>query len=388
MEHNRKEKNLFKEKNVELEKMNERLEEMFHDMKTIGSIGRDITAQLDLKIILSIIYDSIKNLMNVTTFGIVLYDQETKMLDTKLFIENGLPIEMGHISVETENSLVAWCIRNKSLIHMNDSINECHKYLKGEMRPCTGELSLSTIFCPLMVGSDIVGALTVQSKQRNSYSQYHVDTLVALSAYVAIAIKNSEESYKLQKEIKERKKIQAHMTLLNDQLEKMSYIDELTGIPNRRHFTDFLNFELDRAKRMKDSISVLIIDIDNFKEFNDNYGHIAGDICITQVADKLKSSLKRKTDFVARYGGDEFVVVLPNTTEEGAYKIAIGMLNCITAAKIPHEYVSLGRVSITLGGVCLIPDQNQSIDTILNLADKALYEAKERGRNRVTFHNK
>ena len=183
-----------------------------------------------------------------------------------------------------------------------------------------------------------------------------------------------------------RARVKTHLELKQHRelLENLSTLDGLTGIPNRRYFDDFLNMEWRRAMRSKNKISLVMIDIDYFKNFNDNYGHTRGDDALKQVAKTLASSFRRSADFVARYGGEEFVVVLPETEEEAAAFVADIMRKKVAALDIEHKFSEIGdRLTISMGVASVVPELNSDPASLINAADKALYKAKERGRNQV-----
>lgn len=159
--------------------------------------------------------------------------------------------------------------------------------------------------------------------------------------------------------------------------------DGLTGILNRRYFDETLKKEFSRAKRFGNSLTLIMMDIDNFKNFNDRYGHVSGDDCLRQVATALKIIIGRAPDFVARYGGEEFAVVLPDTDLEGAVIVAERLRKAVMALGIPHDKSdAAAQVTISLGIATVFPETVKSPEGIIELADKALYRAKHNGRNR------
>jgi len=167
-------------------------------------------------------------------------------------------------------------------------------------------------------------------------------------------------------------------------IEKFSFIDTLTNIPNRRLFDQNLKKEWNRAKREKNSTSIIMIDIDHFKKYNDTHGHPQGDIALKTVADIITSSLKRSTDIAARWGGEEFSVLLPNTTIDGAMFIAEDIRKNVETASVPCSATNSNhKITVSIGAAHIQPDNNNSIKELIILADTALYKAKEMGRNRT-----
>ena len=168
------------------------------------------------------------------------------------------------------------------------------------------------------------------------------------------------------------------------EMRAFSHIDGLTGIANRRRYDECIEGEFRRARRNGKPLSLIMIDIDYFKNYNDNYGHQAGDTCLKEVANALNGGLHRPGDLLARYGGEEFVVVLPCTDAEGTYRIAENMRACVEALNLPHAASSIAdHVTISLGVASLMPHHTRELDELQISADKALYQAKRTGRNRV-----
>jgi diguanylate cyclase (GGDEF)-like protein/PAS domain S-box-containing protein len=172
---------------------------------------------------------------------------------------------------------------------------------------------------------------------------------------------------------------------LNEKLERLSYLDELTGLPNRRFFNDFCNREWRRMMRERKHIAYIMVDIDYFKEINDNYGHHAGDECITAVAKVLGRMLKRPSDLAARYGGDEFIVILPDTDAEGAMFIAEKLHKGISGLNIENACSPFGKLTVSIGAAAGMPEQGTHWKRLETAADEALYRAKQNGRNQISL---
>ena len=167
----------------------------------------------------------------------------------------------------------------------------------------------------------------------------------------------------------------------------MSIIDALTGIYNRRFLEESLERIIKSLSRSGSKLSLLILDVDYFKKYNDTYGHNMGDICLKTVANIISQSITRADDFVARYGGEEFVVVLPNVNEQGAKNIAERLLYNIREQNITHEKNDVADfVTVSIGGATSIVDHSHNGDHFFTKADEALYRSKQNGRNRYTAH--
>jgi diguanylate cyclase (GGDEF)-like protein len=180
-----------------------------------------------------------------------------------------------------------------------------------------------------------------------------------------------------------RARVHTHVELKRQKelLKVLSYQDGLTGIANRRHFDDTLIREHRRCLRTGASLSMLMIDIDFFKKYNDIYGHLTGDDCLKLVARTMLSRLNRSSDLLARYGGEEFICILPETDLEGAEKVAEDLRIAVIREQIPHESGIDGVVTISIGVVSGLPVEGVDPRKFLLLADQCLYQAKISGRN-------
>ena len=183
-----------------------------------------------------------------------------------------------------------------------------------------------------------------------------------------------------------RARVKTHITLKAqaDLLRDWVYIDGLTNVNNRRYFDERLSSEWSRAIRNNTELSLLLLDVDFFKRYNDYYGHQAGDDCLRKIAAAIKNTIKRPGDIVARYGGEEFVCLLPDTNQEGAIYLAEAIRQAVIALEIKHAgAINISQVTVSIG-VCTKPQAYQGgPDMLSRNADLQLYRAKECGRNRV-----
>jgi diguanylate cyclase (GGDEF)-like protein len=205
-----------------------------------------------------------------------------------------------------------------------------------------------------------------------------------IAAYLAYDLARSLN--KTRKTLKQQnEKLEAANIKIKEQrdlLDNLSKLDSLTGIPNRRQFDEYLEKQWQNALRSDSVLSLIMIDIDHFKGYNDNYGHGKGDECLKQVAKSLSDTIKRPNDMLARYGGDEFVCVLPLTDLEGAKNIAEEMRKNILSLAVPHFHSTVADyVTISLGTATVKPARRISTTTLLKAADQALYKAKNNSRN-------
>ncbi|MEO5360032.1 MAG: diguanylate cyclase [Nitrospirota bacterium] len=197
-----------------------------------------------------------------------------------------------------------------------------------------------------------------------------------------------DSALKLKNEMDRRKAREIELEALTRQLKEanriltnLSYIDGLTGVANRRYFDDYSEQEWKKAFRGRNFISVVLVDIDFFKQLNDTEGHPYGDECLRRIAGALSDALRRPGDFIARYGGEEFVSVLPDTTLDGAALIGETMRTNVNNLNISFAHTKTVTVSIGIAG--MIPDKSRTLQWLISEADRALYTAKKSGKNQV-----
>lgn len=185
-----------------------------------------------------------------------------------------------------------------------------------------------------------------------------------------------------------RVKNQLSQKRARDMLELMSAVDALTSIPNRRRFDEYIDQEWRRATRNKYALSLLMIDIDQFKLYNDTYGHQKGDKCLRAVATEIQQHLRRPSDMVARYGGEEFSVILPDTPSDSAFSLAERIWSGIGDLRIEHAGLdNASNLTVSIGAATTIPNEKKSLFEFIEAADQKLYRSKRSGRNRITAGN-
>jgi diguanylate cyclase (GGDEF)-like protein len=219
--------------------------------------------------------------------------------------------------------------------------------------------------------SEIYRLRNIELKQKNEIIE---------SKIMQLAVSNE----RLNNEINKSVELQAHLEQANKKLEHLSYVDELTEIPNRRIFNKVIKEQWNRCLQEAIPLSVILIDIDFFKNYNDNYGHLQGDECLWKVAKALEGSIKNSFDFIGRFGGEEFGIILPNTGYEYSILIAEQMRISVESLRIIHEYSSVSHyITISLGVTTKLPKKHMHYNELINASDKQLYKAKQEGRNRV-----
>lgn len=212
-----------------------------------------------------------------------------------------------------------------------------------------------------------------------------VELLARIRAHAKsyLAQKERDEAFKSLSRMQEQlEKMNNELARSNRELHRLSSMDGLTSLANRRQFDETLEQEWQNAIDAGTALSLIFADIDFFKRYNDHYGHQAGDECLKRVASALQNTVHRPADLVSRYGGEEFVLVLPDTTDEGALAIAEKMLRNIASLDIAHENSdACDHVTLSIGIATLHPTAGSKPEQLIEAADQMLYRAKERGRN-------
>ena len=228
---------------------------------------------------------------------------------------------------------------------------------------------------------------------RTAYFNFGAVSMFALFAFMLHRIRTSQlrkRELELELSVQERTK-QLHQALndlqaANLDLEKMACLDGLTGLSNQRHSGQILDLEWRRAQRESRSIAFIMADVDHFKSFNDQYGHLAGDDCLKAIAAVFRDVVTRPGDLVARYGGEEFMILLPSTDIQGAARVAEKVRSRVEELRLPHLHSGVSPfVTISLGVFACVPGRDQSPQYALGEADRLLYLAKRKGRNCITI---
>lgn len=374
-----KEKNL----NIELNKTvsnveAESLKKGNERIKKISAIGREIASTLDMNKLLETIYSRVNELLDAYNFGVASYDQSTGLISYNIYVKKRGFLPPMSFSVDNRETMASYAIREKTDIFINDLFEEYHSYLDSDkptflrFEDGSNDICRSIMFTPLLVEDNVVGVVSVQTNRVGAYSHNDMDTLKALSSYIAIALNNSRQA----ELIKEK----------NEELKRLAITDYLTGIYNRREFEGRIRAFWTVSARKKHHFSIILLDADHFKNINDTYGHPAGDECLKELALILRKSITRPDDCLARYGGEEFILLL-NCSGEEAMKSAQQIRREIESRVIKYGEETLS-LTVSIGVSSALSSSFKSgkgPEQLISRADEALYRSKAEGRNRVTY---
>jgi diguanylate cyclase (GGDEF)-like protein len=335
---------------------------LYKQISTISEIGQRITANLDFDATLETLFDAINALMDAPTLLIALVDEERNSLDYRLVMVRGKRQKPFSYSLD-QDTFGCWCVNHRSDILVGDIEAEHHKYVASyDELLFDGTAEKSLVFVPLIVGNKVVGVLSVQSHLTNAYDKRKVETIRAIGSYLVIAIENAR---------------------LFRQIQQLATIDSLTGLLNRRRLTEVLDETYVKTKRYGRTAGIIMVDVDHFKQVNDTYGHDIGDAVLRTLA-RVFSEKLRVCDAIGRFGGEEFVILLPETSLEGAGMLAERLRVAIAAQEIPIP--GDGHFTVTASfGVSVIRPNDPNHEAVLKRVDQALYQAKQTGRNRVAM---
>ncbi|MBI4379453.1 MAG: sensor domain-containing diguanylate cyclase [Nitrospinae bacterium] len=348
--------NLVEEKRkMELEARDRYLEQ-----QTLYKIGLMLSSSERREEALGIIIDSAINLSNAAAGSLALFEEvsgEMVMAYSKGFSSNFSKIKRWKLQT---GGMTSYILNSKTPVVIPDITKTTFKINPTVVK----EGIKSFIAIPLAAESNIVGILYVNDFKPRPFNKNQVSIVSLLAAQATFAIVN---------------------ILLFEKTEAMAITDELTKIYNHRYFVKSLNDELKRANRYQMNLSLIMIDVDYFKTYNDSHGHLMGNDILKEVARILKNGI-RDIDILARYGGEEFVIILPQTENKNAAAIAERIRMAVEDFKFyKGETQPAGKVTISLG-IAMFPDDGGTMAELIDKADKSLYQAKKEGRNKVCLY--
>lgn len=341
----------LKEVNLQLEDSNKKLTSSIAEFFTLQQISQAISSIFDMNELLQFVNDIIIGVMGVSTSNIALYSTGG----------DRLKVQVSNIFNKKERAILT---DNINTPYLKDAVDQGRTILNNTVNPdeydFTRGRNIKSLLCvPLLVKGRSHGCVLIEHSIPEAFDEDNVRLLEIITQQISIAIDNAR---------------------LYEQLQEFANTDGLTQIYNRVFFQNRLQDELEQAQQLGYEVSVILYDIDNFKRFNDSYGHLFGDIVLKTLAQLVKESI-RKDDIVARFGGEEFIILLPHTGKELACEKAEELRKKISELTIRDKDVA-ASVTVSMG-VSTFPTLAQTELTLLNSADEALYEAKNSGKNCV-----
>lgn len=345
----------LKEVNLQLEDTNKKLTSSIAEFFTLQQISQAISSIFDMNELLQFVNDIIIGVMGVSTSNIALYSPGG----------DRLKVQVSNIFNKKDRAILT---DNINTPYLKDAVDQGRTILNNTVNPddydFTRGRNIRSLLCvPLLVKGKSHGCVLIEHSIPEAFDEDNVRLLEIITQQISIAIDNAR---------------------LYEQLQELANTDGLTQVYNRVFFQNRLQDELEQAQQMGYEVSVILYDIDNFKRFNDTYGHLFGDIVLKTLAQLVKESI-RKDDIVARFGGEEFIILLPHTGKDLAYEKAEELRKKISELTIQDKDAA---VSVTVSmGVSTFPTLAQTELTLLNSADEALYAAKNSGKNCVRVAN-
>jgi diguanylate cyclase (GGDEF)-like protein/PAS domain S-box-containing protein len=322
------------------------------ELRIINHISLTVTAGLDMEHVLKTLYEQCSRLVPIDIFYVALYNEANSLINIPLFYERG-HFQIGPSrDINDRPGMLGTIIRSRKTLYINNTV-------KSETRPLQQSTSIldkptrSYIGIPLTLRERVIGVISIQNYRPDVYTEDHIRMLERIAIHAAIAIENAR---------------------LYAEVQRLAIIDELTGLYNYRGLQELGAREVERAHRFSHPLSALFFDIDDFRNFNNQYNHSTGNIILQTISRDCQSIL-RKVDVLARYGGDEFVALLPETDITSAEAIARRMADRIAADKITTTYGELG-VTISIG-VTELSDENTQLSTLIDRANNAEHQAKQ-----------
>jgi len=355
-------------------KLNNNTERLLKNMRFIYDISHEITKEQDYDMLFKLIIEKLISFLTFDALVIGLYNKDDGLIYNRMMYHKGHISKSFDVVVTNKSSLAAWCIRHNQEVYSNtnsqlslEDFEPIHINFPDLQVPYE-----SVYYIPLYNENEIIGVFSLQKYEANAFDHYELEMIRAISSYIAIAFTNAQKTDEMRK--------------LNEALVTMSRQDALSGLLNRNALNEDIELFIKRRQETLEPMTLLMCDIDYFKEYNDFYGHLEGDHIICEVASAIKEMFKSYKSSVYRYGGDEILIILHQLERKDAARLSHQLLQKIRDVKMPHALGIDNIVTLSIGVVTF--DGNRWIvgeDELLKDADHALYMAKRAGRNQVSI---
>ena len=327
-----------------------------HRLETINTFSQQINSSLETDQVLSLLNAALQKALTADSYYVGLVNDGAIRLD--LFYDDGEYFT--NVEVPIDNTLAGWVIKNQTTLFLPDmssgiQVADIHKYTIGKDRS-----SLSWIGVPMKT-VHVNGLLAVSSYKANTFTHTDLELLSNLAQHAALALDN---------------------TVHHKQVEQQSRLDSLTGTYNHRSFLHALQELIEDAQLERKVISLIMLDIDHFKRYNDSFGHQVGDLVLIKLCETIQQNIKQ-SDIVGRWGGEEFAIALPSARGDEAHQVARRIQKTMQELVLSHPKHKEIPAPTVSQGISVFPDEADEIDRFIYLADQRLYKAKERGRNQI-----
>ncbi len=332
--------------------------ESIEQLAAFHELGKTIISSLDLKEILSVVMEKISELLKPRNWSLMLVDEDTNELYFEIAVGEGSD-RIKELRLKMGEGIAGWVAKEKKPLLVPDVTKDPRFSRKVDL---ISRFTTKSIICvPLVVRNKCLGVIELINRvEEGNFEEQDLQLLTTLADYAAIAIQNA---------------------VLFKKIEEITITDDLTKLYNSRFLHNRLDHEVERARRFKQSISMIFMDLDYFKDVNDRYGHLCGSKLLLEVARLIKSTI-RSVDYACRYGGDEFVILMPQTTKDNAIVVA----NKIRTALNEHLFLQDEGINHRLTasfGVASYPEDAKNKLDLLHMADDAMYRVKSRSRDGV-----
>ena len=331
-------------------------EKHIQSLETINTFSQQINSSLETEQVLSLLNAALQKSLVADSYFVGLMD--TGMIRLDLFYDDGEYFT--DVEIPIDDTYAGWVIKNQSSLFLSDLRKKNEKEIYQRIVIGKNRSSLAWAGVPMRT-AHINGLLAVSSYKPNAFTHTDMELLANMAQHAALALDN---------------------TVHHNQVEKQSQLDSLTGTYNHRYFLIALQDLIDEVKNSKQVISLIMLDIDFFKRYNNSFGHQVGDLVLTKLCETIQQNIK-KDDFVGRWGGEEFAIALPGARGDEAHQVAMRIQKTMQDLVLNHPKHKKIPAPTVSQGISVFPDETDEIDRFIYLADRRLYKAKDRGRNQI-----
>lgn len=358
-------------------------ESAFRRLSFVSELGKKLTHSLNIKDIIDTVFTRLKESLPIEGFIVIVRNEEKKQLQSLVYYEFDQAQEAFTIDEDDSRSVFVETFKTKEIIKIDDFAKD--KRFLEQQEALDKPPFRSIIFMPLSIEDEMIGAWSVQNSMPNIFTEEHLLFLQELMPYLSIALNNAIRSESLVKEIGKSRLTQTRLEKVNRKLEVLSTLDGLTQISNRRDFEVKIMDLIETSRKKELSISVFMFDIDHFKLYNDNYGHLEGDEALKSIATIINKHFREAGGISARFGGEEFIAACLNLSEEDSLKLADTIREEVLNLKLENRMAPLGILSISTGIAHTKALSKVRKSSLMRWADISLYNAKRTGKNKVVL---